>query len=181
MLEPTLSTFIYRKFKGFFHKKLKGEYYICFLTMEDGFLLFQFMSHIENDSYIISIINAGSTRDESYIDEILGMMETDNRLETVELKVPIKVTGDSGIKIKFLKASKTFLSSIEIYQDSRLPQRHYLANTKLKGDNQPVTNYKIGEDFGGIKSMSAVTKSFFIKNILKSDKVEIPHTAKKLM
>jgi hypothetical protein len=180
MLTPTLSTFIFKTFKGFFKKKLKGEFYICFLTMEDGFLLFQFLSEVEENKYIVSIINAGSTRDEKYIDEILDMMEHDNRLETVEIKTPVKIIGDSGITIKFTKPSKVFLQSISLYQDSRLQQRHYMADTKMKGDNQPITQYKIGADFGAIKAMSTVTKGFFIKNILKNDKVEMPSAAKKL-
>lgn len=180
MLTPTLSTFVYRKFKGFFKKKLKGEYYLCFLTMEDGFLLFQFMSEVEDNTYIVSIINAGSTRDENYVDEILEMMTNDHRLETIEFKAPIKVIGDSGITIKFIKPSKVFATSINMYQDSRLERRQYMADTKIKGDRKPVTQYKIGEDLGAIKAMSAVTKGFFIKNILKNDKVEMPPAAKKL-
>lgn len=179
-MEPTLSTFIFKTFKGFFKKKLKGEYYLCFLTLQDGFMLFQFTSETEENIYIVSIINAGATKDENYIDEILEMMENDNRLETVEMKAPVKIIGDSGITIKFIKPSKVFLKSIDIYQDSRLPQRHYMANTKMKGDKKPVVQYKIGEDFGAIKAMSLVTKGFFIKNILKSDKVEMPSAAKKL-
>lgn len=180
MLEPTLSVFVYSKFKGFFRKKLAGEYYICFLTLEDGYLLFQFMTEIEEGKYIVSIISAGSTRDEKYIDELLEMMDMDNRLETIELKVPVKIIGENGITIKFLQKSKVFKDNIDLYHDSRLPQRHYIADVKMYGNYKPATIYKIGEDFGAIKSMSLVTKSFFIKNIFKHDKTEIPQTIKKL-
>jgi hypothetical protein len=180
MLEPTLSTFIYKTFKGFFRKKLTGEYFLCFLAMEDGYLLFQFMNQVEEDKYIVHVIGAGSTRDEKYINELIDFMNNDNKLETVELKVPVKITGEHGIIIKFTKNSKVFKSNIELYSDSRLPQRYYLADVKMKEEQKPAIIYKIGEDFGATKAMSAVTKVYFIKNLFKADKVELAPTIKKL-
>ena len=180
MIDTTLSVFIYQKFTGFFRNKLSGEYYICFLTLEDGYLLFQFMSEVEDEKYIVSMISAGSTRDEKYINDLINMMDNDIKLETIELKIPVKVVGTNGITIKFLKKSKVFKDNIDLYYDSRLPQRHYIADVKMYGEYKPAIIYKIGEDFGAIKAMSLVTKSLFIKHFLKHDIVEMPPTAKKL-
>jgi hypothetical protein len=176
----TLSIFKYKLFKGLFKKKLKGEYYVCFMTLEDGYLVFQFMAEVSDNTYIVHILNGGETRDSDYIDELLDKMKYDPKLEVIEMQVPVTISGESGIKIKFLKPSKVFKNSLKIYKDSRLAHNALIAEVKMKGDNKPGVSYKIGEEFGAIKGMINVTKLFFIKNIIKNDTVEIPLSVKKL-
>jgi hypothetical protein len=180
-MTPSLSVFKYSKFKGFFTKKLTGEYYLCFLVLDDGYLLFQFVSEYKENTYIIGMIGAGSTKDDDYIEEMLAMMDTDSSLELIEKRVPVKIGGSQSINIKFLKPSKVFLSTIDIYKDSRFEHGIYLADVKMKKEYKPVALYKVAGDFKFITGMTNVTKAFFIKNILKSDKIESNSAMKKLI
>ncbi|HUU87767.1 MAG TPA: DNA polymerase ligase N-terminal domain-containing protein [Candidatus Glassbacteria bacterium] len=165
----------YQAMKGFFTKKIVGEYLILGIkdNKNDTFVLLQFHDRFKDNMYLVSIVGNGSPDDDVLEGEI-DKLRYHSQIKILEDKIPIAVSFGNKITLKFKKVSKYLGSSLELNQDSRLPEGYMIAKVKMKQGFEPAQQYKIGSgamdfDLNLAKKMRAFTSSR-LKAIMKQEK-----------
>jgi len=129
--------FKYKPIKGFFKKRVAGEYVIVALKIKMGVLLVQFMKHFKDDFYVGAIVGGIETPDEDAKEESIDQLRYDAKVEILEKKLPIKTSFKTPIKIIFIKPSKYLGKTMELHKDSRLGGGYLLIKAKVKSGFKP--------------------------------------------
>jgi len=161
----------FKALKGFFTKKVVGEYLIVGIkdVKNNTFILFQFFGHVKDDMYVVGIVGSAESPDDDVLEAELDQLRYHSQVEVLEDKLPISVSFGNKITVKFKKASKYIGNTMVLSQDSRLDQGYFIAQVKVKKGFEPAQQYKIGSDALGMntmKKMRAFTSSR-LKAIMK--------------
>ena len=152
----------YKHMKGFFKKKVAGEYLIVVFkdTTRDTVLLIQFFDKM-GEFYLAGIVGGAQSPDDEVLEEMIDMLRHDSNVDVLEDKVPSKMKASAkGLDIQFTKPSKYLGKNMLLQNDSRLPEGYYLVKVIMKKGFEPAQQYKVGAgavDLGDIKKMRAFT------------------------
>jgi len=150
----------YKAMKGFFKKKVAGEYLIVAFkdSKNDTFILLQFLGQAEG-KYVVTII-AYESPDDDLLEEQLDGLRYHSQIDILEDKLPIKVDFKNKITITFTKTSKYIGKKLVLSHGSNLPDGYMFADVKMKKGYEPAQHYKIGsEALDTMKKMRAFTTS----------------------
>lgn len=148
--------------KGFFKKKPAGDYLIIAIKQSDGFFILQFHQNMKDNMYLVSVVDGAESPDDEFIENSFDQLRYNTQVKILEDKVPYKFKTKPNMKLQFAKPSKYLGKSLELFNDSRLPNGYYIAKCNVKKGFEPAISYKISANMGDLdqaKKMRAFTTS----------------------